>query len=135
MKRIVLFLLIVVAVGGAYGIYLFNKKPADTREEKADFEISSKELMKEFTANEENATKKYVDKVVLISGKVSEIDVSSSTLILDASDPASVTCSFYADEISHLKKIKKGDHVQIKGKCTGKLMDVVFNNCSLVISK
>jgi hypothetical protein len=45
---------------------------------------------------------------------------------------AAVTCSFYSEEAGNIKKINPGDEVTVKGKCTGKLMDVVLNKCSLV---
>jgi len=132
MKRLIILLLTLLVGAGLYGVYLFNKKPADTHDEKADFEISSIDLMKEFSLDEDKATKKYGDKILSISGKISEINQASVTVFLDASDPiASVTCSFYANELPHIQSLKKGDMVQIKGKCTGKLTDVVLNNCVL----
>jgi hypothetical protein len=132
MKRVIVIVLIAVVAGGVYGFYLFNKKPADTRDEKADFEITAVELMKEFTLNEEAATKKYVDKIIQVSGTISEIDLATSTLILDTSDPlTAITCSFYKEEANALSLKKNGDSVVIRGKCTGKLTDIVLNNCIL----
>jgi len=132
MKRIFIFLAVVVLAGGLYGIYLFNKKPADTREETADFEISATDLVKAFSSDEETATKKYVDKILMVTGQIKEINITSSTLFLESADPlANVTCSFYGDENAKLKKLQSGEIVHVKGKCTGKLMDVVMNNCSL----
>ena len=136
MKRVAILVLILSAIGALYGLYLFNKKPSDIRDMKADYEISSIDLIKEFSVDEEKATKKYNDKVLLVSGKVSEVNLSSSTVFLYASDTfASVTCSFYTDELPHLQTIKKDDAIQVKGKCTGKLIDVVLNNCRLSLSK
>lgn len=132
MKRVIAIVLTAIVAGGIYGFYLYNKKPADTRDEKADFEITAVELMKEFTTNEEAATKKYVDKVILVSGTISEIDLTSATLIIDTTDPlTAITCSFYKEEAAALSHQKSGDPVVIKGKCTGKLTDIVLNNCIL----
>jgi hypothetical protein len=44
---------------------------------------------------------------------------------------AAITCSFYNEEMAAVKKLTTGAEVVIKGKCTGKLMDVVLNNCSI----
>jgi hypothetical protein len=119
-------------IAGLYGIYLYNKKPADTRDQNPDFELSSTQLVKDFSADEQAASQKYNDRILLINGKVSEINLNSTTVILDAADPiAMVTCSFYADESAHLKNLKVGDELKIKGKCTGKLIDVILNNCRL----
>jgi len=136
MKRISLFLFAAVCIGSLYGIYLFNKKPVNTREHNADFEISASDLVKDFSDNEEMATKKYVDKILVVRGQIKEINTSASTLFLDGSDPlTTITCSLYADEANQLKKIKLGDLVQVKGKCTGKLIDIIMNNCILTESK
>ena len=124
-----------LALGIGYGVYLFNLKPPDIREEKAVFEISAETLTKEFSENEAVASKKYVDKVLIVFGKVEEIKSfgKETSVLLSSNDPmSSVTCSFYQEETTRLKNINAGTKIKIKGKCTGKLMDVVLNNCSLV---
>lgn len=132
MKRIIYIILLLVLAGVAYGLYLFYKKPADAREMSPDYEMTAADLVRAFTDHEDDANKKYVDKVMVVSGKVSQVDMPTVTVFLDAGDPmAAVTCSFYADESSSLTSLKPGDAVSIKGKCTGKLADVVLNNCSL----
>lgn len=134
MKKLIYGCLLVLAGVVGYGIYLFYQKPPDTREEKAEFEITAEDLVKEFSANEGEANRKFVDKVLIISGKVEQIQFTATeaSVMLSSHDPMSgVTCSFYSDEIAPLKDIGRGKLVKIKGKCTGKLMDVVLNNCSL----
>lgn len=132
MKKIFLFLVVALCISGFYGIYLFNKKPTDTRKQQADFKISATDLVKEFSTNEETASEKYVDKILIVTGQLKEVNATTSTLFLDGSDPViAITCSFYADENNQLNKIKPGDAIQVKGKCTGKLIDIVLNNCSL----
>ncbi len=124
--------ILVAIIAGGYGIYLFNKEPVDTRDYSADFEIDASDLINEFSQNEELATKKYSDKILIVTGPIKEINAGSSTLFLDASDPiSSITCSFYANEVNVFKKLKLGDVIHVKGKCTGKLIDVVINNCSI----
>ena len=78
--------------------------------------------------------------MIAVKGKVSDVKLEPSTgqatVILDSGDPlAAVTCSFYDDEAKMLKKIKQGEAITVKGKCTGKLMDVVLNKCSIQINK
>jgi len=132
MKKTLLIILLVITITGIYGVYLFNKEPKDIRDAKADFEIDSSELIKEFATNEEGASKKYLDKILTVTGHVREVDISSASVFMEGSDPlSSITCSFYPDELDHLKNLKAGDEIQVKGKCTGKLMDIVMNNCSL----
>lgn len=133
MKKVVLGIPIIVLIAGAYGIYLFNKKPADIREKKSDFTLTATELTTEFSADEAVASKKYADKVITLVGKVTDVSVSTHTIFLEGADPLSgVTCTFYEDEASQFNSYPVGASARIKGKCTGKLTDVVLNNCSFL---
>lgn len=136
-KKIMLGLLLIAFAGAGYGFYLYNKKPADVRTLMADYTLSSESLLADYNKDETAANLKYLDKVIAVKGKVTEIKVDSTTgqatVTLDSGDPmAAVTCSFYNDEATSVKKITQGSEVVIKGKCTGKLMDVVLNKCSIV---
>lgn len=129
-----LIVAVVILAGAGFGIYLYNMKPVDTREEVADFEVTAQALVSEFTSDESAATKKYADRIISVTGAVGDLTVNDSlaTVFLSSGDPiSSVQCSFYSDEITSVKGIQRGQSVRIKGKCTGKLMDVVLNNCSL----
>jgi hypothetical protein len=135
-KKILLGVLIVAVAGAAYGFYLFNKKPADVRTLTPKFELTAAILVSEYSDNETAANAKYLDKVIEVKGKVADIKIEpggQATVFLDSGNPlASVTCSFYNDELASVKKIQKGDEVKIKGMCTGILMDVVLNKCSII---
>ena len=128
-------LLLVLAVAG-YGWYVFNKKPADVRRQKADMEINAKDLLQLFQQNETAADARYVDKVIIVSGIVQSMQTDAqgkTTISLDTGDPmAAVTCSFYNEETAAVKQINKGSRVHVKGICTGMLSDVILNKCSLV---
>lgn len=135
-KKILLGLLIMAIGAAGYGFYLFNKKPADIRKETAAYEMNASDLLADFNKDEDAANKKYLDKVIGVKGKVAEVKLDSTTgqatVILDSGDPvSSVTCSFYDEEAGSVKKLSPGKEVVIKGKCTGKLMDVVLNKCSI----
>lgn len=134
--KFLLGLLLLGVAGAGYGYYLYNKKPADIRKETARFELTAAVLVADYSKDETAADKKYLDKVIAVKGAVSDIKTDTSgqaTVFLDSGDPmAAVTCSFYADEAPSVKALQKGSTVIIKGKCTGKLMDVVLNKCSLV---
>jgi hypothetical protein len=135
MRKILIAIILVIAIGIIIGAYLFKQKPTDTREIKATFEVSASELIKAFSENEAAANKKYVDQVIIVTGKIGEVKSSETegSVSLQSDDPMSgVICSFYTDEIKSISEIKSGDPIKIKGKCTGKLMDVVLNACSVV---
>lgn len=135
-KKILYGLMLMAFAAAGYGFYLFNKKPADVRTLPDKFELTAYTLMNDFNKDETAADKKYVNKVIAVQGKVSDIKLEPSTgqatVILDSGDPmAAITCSFYDDEAGSLKEIKQGQQIVVKGKCTGKLMDVILNKCSI----
>ncbi|MBO9619203.1 MAG: hypothetical protein J7539_09235 [Niabella sp.] len=135
-RKIILLLAIIAIAGVLYGLYWYYKQPQDIRSAPPQLESTAARIIADFNRDEQVATKKYVDKVILINGKVADIKVESNgtaTVFLDGNDPlASVTCSFYNDQAGSLKTVKPGAMIKIKGVCTGKLMDVVFNKCSIV---
>jgi hypothetical protein len=135
----VLYGVIVIGLAGAlYGLYLFYKAPESTHDQKTDFTLTASKLAEEYDADELMANEKYLDKILEVSGKVIEIQIEDSnpTITLETGNPLSnVTASFYPDEVPKLSNIRVGDEILIKGKCTGKLMDVVLNYCILKVNE
>jgi len=135
-KTILMPALLLIFAAAGYGWYIFNKKPADVRRQKADMEINAKDLLQLFQQNETAADARYVDKVIIVSGIVQSMQTDAqgkTTISLDTGDPmAAVTCSFYNEETAAVKQINKGSRVHVKGICTGMLSDVILNKCSLV---
>lgn len=125
----------VLALGALwYTWFMYHKPPPDIREQKAGIEITAVDLLKAFQEDEMAANAKYVDRVLMVTGTVLNIqtDSSGATVNLQSNDPlATVTCSFYQDD-KGVKTIKAGSPVRVKGVCTGMLTDVVLNKCSLV---
>ncbi len=134
--KIAAAVLAILTIAAAYGLYRYNEPPADTREEAADIQITAVELARAFNRDEEVANRNYVDKVLLVTGKFTRIEYDPSgvaTLYLDSGNPLDfVICSFYKEETPALKNIAPGTMVRVKGICSGKLMDVVLNKCSMV---
>lgn len=135
-KKILIALLVIALAAVAYGYYLYNKKPADVRKQSPDYELTAEALLADYNKDETAANLKYLDKVIAVKGKVTEVKLDAATgqatVILDSGDPmAAVTCSFYEEEAAAVKLLSPGNGVIIKGKCTGKLMDVVLNKCSI----
>jgi len=122
--------------GATYGWYLYNKKPADTRQQAALAAIRAIDLVKIYQQDETAANRQYVDKLIIVSGKIAGTQIDGdghATVFLDTGDPlAAVTCSFYNEEVDAVKKIPTGSPIRIKGICTGMLTDVILNKCSVV---
>lgn len=135
MKKALLVVLVLVVVAGGYGIYLFNMRPPDIRKKSPDFEVTVDSLVSRFEKDEDAATKAMAGKVILVSGRVVGVKMqgAEASMMLGSSDPlVGVTCTFYPEEKSKLESITAGMMIRVKGQCTGKLIDVVMNDCSLV---
>lgn len=135
-KKILFGILMTAFIGTGYGFYMYTKKPADVRTLNANYELSTAALIEDYNKDETAANLKYLDKVIAVKGNVKEIKLEQATgqatVVLDSGDPtAAVTCSFYNEELESVKKLSEGSEIVIKGKCTGKLMDVVLNKCSI----
>jgi len=119
---------------GAYGLYMYNLPSADVSSKKVDVSMEPRQLVAEYKKNESAANDAYLNKVVLVSGKVKSIENKEGTqnIFLEANDLlASVSCEMSSVEPA----IAVGDEVQIKGQCVGYLMDVVLTKCVLVNMK
>jgi anionic cell wall polymer biosynthesis LytR-Cps2A-Psr (LCP) family protein len=126
--KIILAVLVLLIAASIYGYKEFNRKKADTADLKTQFSIPSTELLKSFETDENKANVLYLDKIIEVSGKVSKIertDSSISIMLNDGSSMASIMCQM--DE--PYKSVKIGELVTIKGICTGFLMDVILNRC------
>ncbi|AEV99614.1 hypothetical protein A4D02_27630 [Niastella koreensis] len=135
-KKIMIISIAMLIAAVSYGWYLYNKKPADTRTQTAAMETSAVELVKHFQQDEAAAGRQFVDKLIIVSGNISNTQIDPdghATVLLDTGDPfAAVICSFYNDEVEGVKKIPAGSRVKIKGICTGILTDVILNKCTLL---
>ncbi|MBX2906429.1 MAG: hypothetical protein KF744_10355 [Taibaiella sp.] len=118
LKKIIGVVVLLAAIGVGTGIYLFYKKP-ETVDDKKGIAVTAIELAKEFGANEQAANTKYLNKVIEVSGVVSETEQNQDgglMVILDTGDPmAGVQCAMREKGI----QVQKGKEMTIKGFCSG----------------
>jgi hypothetical protein len=135
--KIALFVVFFIALGGiGAALYMYNLKHKDLQNIKPDFFITAVDLQKAFNDDEAAATIKYVKKVLEISGIIESVKTGEERVInltlKTENNFSSVICTFPASAES--SKLKAGDQITLKGECSGFLMDVLINNCT-VISK
>ncbi|MEJ0080514.1 MAG: hypothetical protein WDM78_06055 [Puia sp.] len=70
-------------------------------------------------------------KVIEVSGIVSSVNESAGyiSVNLKAVTDGGINCSVLKKDLSPDDKLKNGDSLTIKGKCTGYLMDVNLVDC------
>ncbi len=133
-KIFVCLLLVLGAAGFAYGWQEFHRTHADTSGLRVSVSKDAVRLLKEFESNEPLANAKYNDKVVSVSGTVLKVEDDGDTRIVtlgEASSMGGVTCQFQPEHKNEMVTIKPGQKIQVKGVCTGILIDVVLIRCAL----
>jgi hypothetical protein len=128
--------LIVIIIGGIVAIsYIFRGTENSVGKEKAVYTLTTDELFSAFEENETTANEKFLGKVIEVTGKVSEIektDKGQLVIVLSCNSPmGGVRCTFETNQKKILNTVTKGTIHTVKGKCSGMLMEVVFDNCSL----
>lgn len=128
-----LTLFIFVLSGICAAVYMFYLEEADSSVLKPDYVITAEDLQKAFLDNEATASEKYVNKIIEVRGRILAIEPgerSTTNISLDTGTEVSeVICTMNSGKIP--LKLKKGDEVTIRGRCSGYLMDVLLNNCSV----
>jgi len=133
--RIALWLVFFLAVGAILGgLYMYNMQDKDLRKVKPDFILTAAELQQAFEADEAAAASAYIDRIIEVSGEVESVkpgENQSLVVTLKTGNALSaVSCTFQAG--SFTQDFAAGDHTTIRGRCSGFLMDVLLNNCSVV---
>ncbi len=134
------YLLIVFCVSAiALGIYAYveyNRESPDLADTKPLENTTASVLIDAYSNEEDAANKKYLGKVIEVSGTVVEVlnlqDTALTVLLGDTVNMSRVSCSFDKNHIAAAKKLVVGNNVSVKGICTGYLMDVELNRCLIV---
>lgn len=131
-------ILIIVFAGLVIGLaalwYTFRKPDVSVDTKKAEVEINASSLLEAFENDEAKANELYLGKIISVTGNVesiSEDSVGISVFLKEDGDFAGILCSFHPS-IEEATQLTRGNSVEIKGICSGYLMDVVLNRCALV---
>jgi tRNA_anti-like len=132
-KKYLFGILILVLVLSGLGIYHAFKPHSNVSGEDAVANLSAPDLYQDFQHDENAANKKWVGKVIEVSGIISSVNESADyvSVNLKAVADGGVNCSIAIKDLDPEEKFKKGDSLTIKGKCTGFLMDVNLVDCVL----
>ena len=138
-KRILVAIVLVIAAAAFYIYKEFNRTNINIASEQAAFTLTASELINEFNSNDSSAGKKYVGKVIAVSGRVKNTDKDErgyyTVSLGDSSSMSSVRCSIDSMYTDRVTAIRPGMTVTIKGNCTGYNadellgLDVIVNRC------
>ena len=115
---------------GIWAFHLFSKQHQSTYNIHADITINAEDLYSDHIDNETDADKKYINKIIIVKGKISEISENGTNyLIFYKKNGGGINCEMAA-EVKYKKIILPPDSViTIKGKCIGFLIDVNLVDC------
>jgi hypothetical protein len=115
----------------AWGIYKVFESHTNVGGVEAVARLSSLNFYNEFQNSENLANKKWVGKVIEVTGPISSINESGNyiSITLGATADGGINCSILKKDLNKDDKFNKGDTITIKGKCTGFLMDVNLVDC------
>lgn len=129
-------ILLLILVLAGYGYYQYQRPHQSAAGETTNVKIIADTLYNQYAGDEKACDGKYLNKVIEVSGKLSEIQHSgqSEIWILSTSSAAGggINCQMFPGEKIPDPHPRAGDMVTVKGRCTGFLMDVNLSDCIVV---
>lgn len=133
-KKIILVSVVITAIllfMVAIGAFRMYTKPHRSVEDENAIRVAATELFDAYVKNEAEANTKYLNQVLEVTGKVSEVSTNldnKKVVVLETKDLMfGVRCTMEDSLVS----IQVGAITTIKGICTGYLSDVVITNAIL----
>jgi hypothetical protein len=92
-------------------------------DKKAAFTVNAVDFIREFRTDDSAANLKYSEKIVIVNGRVSELESPDSATvnvkIIDAVTGDYAIFAFQEQHLPEAKTLKTGDSISIKGSCSG----------------
>lgn len=118
--------------------YIMSETHTATEDVKADYTVGALELIKEFTTNDTATNKKYNDKMLVVNGNVSVVQIqtdSVSTIQFSDSTGSYAIFSLEKDQLEKVKAIKQGDAVSLKGVCSGSIFSEILGTTAITFKR
>lgn len=129
LKPIILIVLVIGIATAAYAWFFVWNKPKTDVEAASAIKIDATALFDAYVKNEAAANKAYLEKILEVSGEVTDITKNEEGLnvvLMKTNDPMfGVNCTLEEQNTV----VHKGDKIILKGICTGYLTDVVLIRC------
>ncbi|MBS1600413.1 MAG: hypothetical protein JST75_19445 [Bacteroidetes bacterium] len=122
-RKFLLLVIVGLMAAGFYGVHEFSRANPDMTDIKESYQADANGLLSEFNTNEITATKKYLGKVVAVTGTIKEIEKDEKgfyTVVLGISgNMNSVRCLVDQTKSNIVGDLQKNKPVTIKGNFTG----------------
>jgi hypothetical protein len=131
MKKISLVIIILALVASVVIYKMYNKPHRDPKKEDS-IPVSAIDLFRSFEEDEATANTLYLDKVLEITGNVSEITANQNLIPIIVLETENMVFGIRCTMDNAESKVQAGETVTIKGICTGYLSDVIITNATVV---
>ncbi len=134
MRKVLILFAVVSVVSIGIGYYMYTMPPQNLTNVKPEAVVSAEELMSLYEDDEDAANKAYLGKVIEVRGKITETkmngDGTKQIMLESSSMMGGISCNLDVEDAQKIySALQVGQIVDIKGKCTGYLMDVVLERC------
>jgi tRNA_anti-like len=118
--------------------YIMSETFGDSKDVKADYTLTADDLIREFMGNDTATNRKYLDKMLVVTGKASAIELkedSTSTISFADSTGSYAIFSLEKNQYERVKTIKQGDAVSLKGVCSGSIFSEILGTTAITFKR
>jgi len=130
----IIIILLLLTCGYYFIVPMFTTSEKNLQYKTATLNVSSKDLIRAYTLNEQKSNHLYAGKIIEVTGFIKEISFlnSRNTIILNSNaETFGVICDLNPNEKEKIKLLKKHQKIRVKGICKGFLKDVILLNCTI----
>lgn len=117
-RKIILAVVVLIVVAGIIGYRMYSKKVANYADEKPDVTITAAELVQAFNTDTASASKRFLDRIVRVSGVVKSKD-SSAVVLGEEGNASDVVVGLDDRNVSGISNITVGQTATLQGKLSG----------------
>jgi hypothetical protein len=133
-KKLIIAILIIGLIGVFVAYKMYNKPHINVADSKSDITLTADKIINDFSSDESKANTLYLDKIIEISGEISELNVVKQKGIITLKtkdDFGSVLCHLSDEGTKKMSSLKERQTIYVKGICTGYLLDVILVKCEI----
>lgn len=116
-RKIILGVVILIVVAGSIAAWKYFEKSTNYAAKDPDVTVTAKELVAAFESDTAAASKRFLDKIVRVTGAVKSFD--SSAVVLGEEGPSDVVVGLDDRNSTGIGQIKIGETVTLQGKFSG----------------
>ena len=81
LKRILIAILVIAVILAGVYWYVATEKFSDTKNKEASYTVNALDLIHEFVLNDSAANKKYIEKIITVNGRISELEAPDTSTV------------------------------------------------------